>query len=86
MDEINEERTKIEEYLLAVGGMFLEETDKAYKFMVQSQVEYDGVIGVAFLMNFNVGKPRQSSVIPTWLVGRIYKDGEPVDEKEDAKF
>ena len=54
--------------------------------MVQSQTEYDGVIGVAFLMNFNVGKPRQSSVIPSWLVGRIYKDGEPVDEKEDAKF
>ena len=86
MDEKSEERLKIEEYLANIGGMFLEETPKAYKFMVQSQTEYDGVVGIAFLMHYNVGKPRPSTVIHSWLVGRIYKDGEPVDEEEDAKF
>lgn len=73
-------------YLKDIGGMIIEENDKCIKFLVASQEDFDGVVGCSFLLGLNIGAPRDSSVIPGWMLGRVYKNGEPVDEEEEKKF
>lgn len=78
--------SEIHDYLKGIDGMILEESDKSIKFSVSSQEEYDTVVGYFFLLGLNVGSPRDSSVIPEWKIGRIYKNGESIDEEEEKKF
>lgn len=86
MNDISEERSKIEEYLKLAEGHFVEETDKSYQFMTQSMDQFNQVKGFMFLMGLNVGEPKDSSLIPSWKFGRIYKQGNEVDDEEEGKF